>query len=371
MSRRYGACGFNNNNISVYSSATLSNSGWRVETLDAVPRAARAVGEYWQPNFEFNPNTHKYVLWWLYSKPGTTLGLVQVGVADTPAGPFAIVNRNVSLAYKSFTSANLFVDRPLVGGESRDPGTKAANPVPAYLMYSSFRDPAKSGKFPGTAVIQRLDDSWTRTAAPAQHSGQFGVGEAGVAFRWDSPTGDRTIYYALEGYGCCFCPTGSDLIAWRSPTPLGPWTKVRGAHSINPPWPSPSPSPPASPAATATATPRPPTPPPPASPCHGGCQTGTCCVPRYYELPTAQQGVTPLPPAVRSSQPPAKGCEGGMVMWSGDAWQQAPDDRKEHDPQWWVPLCFNVDGVIGNLTAMKQWTVSGPFASRRPRLTER
>ena len=37
------------------------------------------------------------------------------------------------------------------------------------------------------------------------------------------------------------------------------------------------------------------------------------------------------------------------------AWQQAPDDRKQHDPQWWVPLCFDKGGEIQNLTAVKQW----------------
>eukprot|EP01043_Picozoa_sp_COSAG02_P073582 COSAG02_NODE_14365_length_1279_cov_12.683898_1_plen_189_part_10 len=45
LSMSYGACGFNNNNISVYSNAELSNTGWRIETLDAVPRATRPVGE--------------------------------------------------------------------------------------------------------------------------------------------------------------------------------------------------------------------------------------------------------------------------------------------------------------------------------------
>ena len=49
LSMKFGACGFNNNNISVYSNPTLSNTGWRIETKDAVPRATRPVGEYWQP----------------------------------------------------------------------------------------------------------------------------------------------------------------------------------------------------------------------------------------------------------------------------------------------------------------------------------
>jgi hypothetical protein len=52
---------------------------------------------------------------------------------------------------------------------------------------------------------------------------------------------------------------------------------------------------------------------------------------------------------------PPKGCEGGYVVWSGDGWQQAPDNRKEHDPQWWVPLCFDAAGNIQNLTAHLQW----------------
>ena len=50
-------------------------------------------------------------MWWLWSKPNTTLGDVQVGVADTPGGPYTIVNSHMSLKYPSFTSANLFVDR--------------------------------------------------------------------------------------------------------------------------------------------------------------------------------------------------------------------------------------------------------------------
>ena len=43
-SMSYGACGFNNNNLSVYSNERLSNDGWRLETPDALPRATRLVG---------------------------------------------------------------------------------------------------------------------------------------------------------------------------------------------------------------------------------------------------------------------------------------------------------------------------------------
>lgn len=77
----YGACGFNNNGIGIYTSADLSNTGWKLETLNALPAATRAVGEYWEPNMVWNAATRKFVMWWIYSKPNTTLGVVQVGVS--------------------------------------------------------------------------------------------------------------------------------------------------------------------------------------------------------------------------------------------------------------------------------------------------
>ena len=39
--------------------------------------------------------------------------------------------------------------------------------------------------------------------------------------RWDSADSKDRLYYALAGTGCCFCPTGADIVVWRSPTPLG------------------------------------------------------------------------------------------------------------------------------------------------------
>merc|ERR1712194_1005740 len=63
---------------------------------------------------------------------------------------------------------------------------------------------------------------------------------------------------------------------------------------------------------------------PPSAPptkCHG-CQVDCCVVPRKFEMPCQQQGVTPTTDKLAK---PIKGCEGGMVMWSGDGWQQAPD----------------------------------------------
>jgi hypothetical protein len=455
---QYGACGFNNNNISVYSSASLSNADWRVETLDAIPRATRAVGEYWQPNFDYNPNTGQYVMWWIFSVPNTTIGVVQVGTASSPAGPFKIVNENVTLNYKSFTSANLFVDRPMT--------TAAAAPTQtvAYVIYSSFQ--------PGgpQAVVERLDETWTKSTLQA--SKPVGSGEGEVMLRWDSPDGAQTSYYILAGTGCCFCPTGADVVAWKASDPIGPYTQVR---NINPPWIGDSrvlaigeisamvggnkvciaantssacvpdgkvlpgsgvqcsvsygpctgateqqwrltsvgeiqsnltntpdhtmcldgglggngqlvytnfrqypgnaigqlwtwdtngtasalvlkhsgncasaADAPGGDRLTLTACGTRLTdaawsfpvsgpqnsPPvlPPGEKCHG-CQDNCCVVPRKWQLPCQQQGVT----SIGNSKlvQPSAACGGGVILWSGDAWQQAPDDRKQHDPQVW------------------------------------
>ena len=74
-----------------------------------------------------------------------------------------------------------------------------------------------------------------------------------------------------------------------------------------------------------------------------------------WTVPGQQQGVTALPGGASKSSLP--GCEGGVMMWSGDAWQHAPDGRKEHDPQWWVPLCFDAHGNMQNLTMAERWKV--------------
>eukprot|EP01048_Picozoa_sp_COSAG05_P001837 COSAG05_NODE_66_length_22253_cov_14.954455_10_plen_601_part_00 len=222
---QWETCGFGNNNISVYSNDRLANNGWRMETNDALPRANRLVGQYWQPNFEYNPATQLYVMWWIYSKPNMTIGLVQSGTASRPGGPYTITNGNVTLAQSSFTSAELFIDR--------DPSLGASAPADAYLVYSSSNPGHQAA-----TVVDRLDVNWTSSVG--QSSGPFGAGEGQVMFRWSS--GNSTIYYVLAGSttGCCFCPMGANSVVWRAASPLGPFTQegninrcLDNCHSVN------------------------------------------------------------------------------------------------------------------------------------------
>ena len=167
-------------------------------------------------------------MWWIFSVPNTTIGVVQVGTAPTPGGPYKIANANVTLNYKSFTSANLFVDRPMDGSAAAAAAGSAATP-PAYVIYSSFQ--------PGgpQAVVERLDERWTKSTLQA--SKPVGSGEGEVMFRWDGAAGDETSYYILAGTGCCFCPTGADVVAWKASSPTGDYVQVR---NINPPWTAPA-----------------------------------------------------------------------------------------------------------------------------------
>ena len=493
----WGDCGFNNNNISVYSSATLSNEGWRLETNDALPRATRKAGQYWQSNFEYNPTTKKYVMWWIYSGVNTTVGVVQAATASSSAGPYFIVNPNVTLAHRGFTSAELFLDRDsmVLDGD--------AAPIDAYIVYST---PNPHGG-QAAVVVELLDANWT--SATGKASSLFGAGEGQVMLRWGS--GSSVVYYVLQAsiYGCCFCPQGSNVIVWTSASgPLGPFRSVGninacqtrlcpgsdagngglclGAQGV-PHCKGPAPAP---------------TPPTPAPPRHTlavgaiygnaaageklclAANTSGSCVPHGHEVPSAavcsvrlescvagsseqqwrvtsagelvsnitgacmdgahgQAGQTVYTNFCLASQPapigqtwnvskhgeirnvasstcmafteqaeihvqiekcgkstttnvwhfpsakpanvdssvaharvwevpaqqqgvttgvllasPIEGCDGSVFMWSGDAWQQAPDGRKEHDPQWWVPLCVDRTGGIRNLSAVARWNVA-------------
>ena len=471
----------------------------------------------------------------MYSPPNTTVGKVQSAVSEHPQGPFTIVNPDVQLAHKAFTSAELFVDHdvgtPAHGSGAAATAAAAAAAVDqAYIVYSSVHPGHQAA-----SVIELLDANWTSSAGT--NSGPFGAGEGQVVFKWSSPPvappagarGDpagvsRTAatpaaagspplhqkeeegavqppwYYMLQGStpGCCFCPGGSNSVAYRARAPLGPYTFL---GNINPciggqPIPAPdqgsctAPAPPnptlgvgpiygsgllcLAPNTSAECVPHGGEIPAAAAlcgvrlvPCVTGAAeqawrvtgagelvsnaTGACldaghaatgqavytndCVrtaadpapigqtwlwkdtaadgggggggsaggalvnraarsclafqpvpgaalrmagcgqpdttavwhlpahggggggngpspgPRAWEVPAQQQGVTDVAP-LRLQGGTAGACAGGTMIWSGDGWQQAADSQKAHDPQWWVPLCFDQHGNIGNLTAL-------------------
>eukprot|EP00483_Globobulimina_turgida_P009342 UN09361 len=103
------------------------------------------------------------------------------------------------------------------------------------------------------------------------------------------------IFYVLTGKGCCVCKEGSDSNLWMSKNGgLGPYERKNniGAYS------------------------------------NGKSRT--------------QSQMAGLAMIKQSN-------EDMMYLWSGDRWQQAPDELHGHDPQIWQPLQFKSDGTINDL----------------------
>ena len=138
------------------------------------------------------------------------------------------------------------------------------------------------------------------------------------------------LYYVLYGHCCCFCEQGSGIIVSTASSPMGPWTR------------------------------------------HDG---NLACIPsnnknEYQFRPKKLSSFY----GEKGSATPGQGClyngstdisttkaqqnfvieikynednvERSMFVWTGDLWQQAPDNVKGHEGLFWTPLHFNDKGMI-------------------------
>lgn len=178
------------NRYRVYSSPDLEQWTLEGELFQAPPD-----GIYYRPYVVFNPNTHKYVLWYIWY-PKLWNGRVGVAVSDTPVGPFTIVNPNVLLHREGSRSGDgsLFVD---------DDGT-------GYFIFSAIDD--------GYAIrVLSLTPDYLGLTGEASNILVKG-GEAPLMFRRNN------LYYVLCGPLCAFCPEGSPVQVLTSTSPFGPFT---------------------------------------------------------------------------------------------------------------------------------------------------
>ena len=124
----------------------------------------------------------------------------------------------------------------------------------------------------------------------------------------------------LEGRHCCFCRGGTDIAWYTASHPLGPYVfngTFNPLYAVHP-----------------------------YGPVHPDGHRSIC---HEFTLPCQQAGLAEVANMVDE--------HGAAVrMWVGDGWQQAPDARKSHDPQWWVPLQFDAHGRIMNITRVMNWT---------------
>jgi hypothetical protein len=190
--------GFSNNEFHVYSSTDLQKWTLGGELLKDRPDAI-----YYRPYVVFNPNTHKYVLWYnWYPDRYHWVGHEGVAIGDTPVGPFTTVNSDVRLAYPNNGDGSLFVD---------DDGT-------GYFIYTSIGD-----KY--AIHVEKLTKDFLHATGQTSPSLCSGF-EAPVLFRRGN------LYYGLCGPLCAFCPEGSEVQVYTATSPLGPY-KTQLQANIN------------------------------------------------------------------------------------------------------------------------------------------
>ncbi len=176
------------NTYVVYSSPNMKN--WHFEG-ELIPEKTKGV--YYRPNVVYNAKTKKYVLWYNWN-PKLWDGQFGVALADSPTGPFKVLNENVTVKNSKYGVGDLgvFVDTD----------------QKAYISYCTITDHMVS--------VELLDENYTNSTLQsseivAKHC------EAGAMFK------KKDTYYLLTDYTCCFCTQGSGAQVFTSKNPLGPY----------------------------------------------------------------------------------------------------------------------------------------------------
>ena len=161
-------------------------------TYDGELLQGQPPGVYYRPYVVFNPNTHKYVLWYNWY-PKLWEGQAGVAVSDTSVGPFKIVSGNVHLSEKNPGDGSLFVD---------DDGT-------GYYIYTAINKNH-------TVFVERLKPDYLCVTGEISKKLAQGA-ESPLIFRRNN------LYYAMWGPLCLACSNGSPVQVCVAAAPLGPF----------------------------------------------------------------------------------------------------------------------------------------------------
>ncbi|CAF1281689.1 unnamed protein product [Rotaria magnacalcarata] len=286
-------CGFQmNHNISIWSSPNLTSGSWSY-VGNAIDVADRPAGVVFRPHLVYNPITKLYVLFWNYMRWNLP-SLYAVAIADTPNGPFRLINPALNVSRGGGGDFDILVD---------DDGT-------GYIVYSQNYY---------MSVEQLTPDFYYSTGKSYMFEEYFV--EAPIFMK------KNNIYYALFGWCCCYCMQGSGILVHTANNPLGPYTLQADGDLACEPKSNTSKT--VLPLTSISGLPTP----------NQGCEfhnVNTTSIARsqqnYIIKVTNSTGYT-------------------TYVWTGDRWQQAPDGIKGHEPQYWVPLNFYEEGTIGKM----QW----------------
>lgn len=180
----------NGNRYRVYSSRDLAKWTLEGDLLKAAP-----PGVYYSPYVVFNPNTHKYVLWYNWY-PKLWDGKLGVAVSDTPTGPFTIVHTD-KLHSRPGSRAGvgtLFVD----------------NDGHGYCIFTAMDEDY------GVRILALTPDYLGLTGEASQVI--LKGAECSILIRRND------LYYILSGPLCCLCPQGTIVQVLTATSPFGPYT---------------------------------------------------------------------------------------------------------------------------------------------------
>eukprot|EP00051_Salpingoeca_urceolata_P032757 m.17217 g.17217 ORF g.17217 m.17217 type:complete len:416 (+) comp5416_c0_seq2:753-2000(+) len=311
-------CGFHHNhNVSIWKSRDLSNGSWEFVGQAAECAKLPDCSIMYRPHLVYNPNTKLYVLFYNYV---ASYGYAGYGVmtASSPAGPFTLINPKLNITRLCPGPVAKAPCGPAQGGAGDFDvfvDVTESGVAEAYLVYSA--------QF-YMSVEKLTPDFAHSTGINASAGGKFG-GTVFPDYFVEAPAmfkrGD--LYYVLYGHCCCFCYQGSGILVYTAKSPMGPWSPQPGGDLACVP-------PSHSPATTFTS-----------ETSLGGAPTpGQGCLYNHstdVSTTRAQQNFVIAVPG-----------EDGKVtyVWTGDRWQQAPDQIKGHEGQFWAPLKFDSVGKI-------------------------
>ena len=319
-----GSCGFRlNHNVSLWTSKDLS--AWTPHPpVFQMTDSGIPGGILFCPKIVYNKRTTRFVMWFNWIE-GSDFSHSYYGVAmaDTPYGPFKVVNKQVStLAYEDTGDMALFVD---------DDGT-------GYVIYTSH---IVGGVLTHRMSVEQLTPDFAESLGAKANSGFFGAPyvEAPTMFKRNG------IYYTVFGATCCYCAVGTAVYIHTATHPLGPYATQNSIGAERAEIVAADDAPHCSPrqgrqaSLIAAAARR-------RSDGPIALKQQTQCT--QEDRSAGKVGITTIP-AQQTDIMMYMSSDGPQWMWRGDRWQSAPDRLKAHDFTYWNPLTFLPDG---NVTAM-------------------
>lgn len=192
-----------------YSSRDLEN--WKYE--GSLFDGKQDPGFYFRPHVVFHQKSGKYIMWFLrydeYLAGNPNQCIKGNAVADSPTGPFSVVNSNVELSCELSGDHDLFVD---------DDGT-------CYLVHSHHDFSKEKGK--ATIRVERLNDDYVSSSKEFVVLDSEGIPcEAPAMFKRNG------MYYCMFDKWCDRLKWGSGARVYTAADPMGPWT-YRGNPNRN------------------------------------------------------------------------------------------------------------------------------------------